>query len=421
MFKENRKNFVKEMDDSSLYIAFAGKAALRTADQFYPFTPKRNFYYLTGIEEPVVMLTIFKNAEGEATETLYLERYDELVAKWDGAALNKEDAEEISGIEKFREIEQFESDIARILFNVDKLNVLIDLENRYFAPGHTPEMLFAARIRDSYPHIVVENAYPVLAKLRTVKSKAEVKQIKKACQLTGEALKLMMQNSKPGMMEYEYTAYFEYHMRMAGITEPGFGTIAASGKNATILHYKKNTDKTNDGDLILFDLGARCGLYSADISRTFPVNGVFSPRQKELYNIVLGALEKVCAKIKPGVKHKELNEAVLEHYEKELKRIGLIKEKEEIVKYYYHGVSHHLGLDVHDAFRMKDGELKKGMVLTVEPGLYIAEENIGIRIEDNVLVTSEGCEVLSAGIARTVQEIEAVMAKKPVPRNKRVK
>jgi Xaa-Pro aminopeptidase len=235
----------------------------------------------------------------------------------------------------------------------------------------------------------------------------------------------MMRHAKPGMMEYEFTAYFDFYLRMAGVTEHAFKTISASGKNAAVLHYTDNKDKTKDGDLILFDLGASWGYYAADISRTFPVNGKFSPRQKELYDIVLEAQRKVIGKIKHGLPFKELNEIVLEHYAKELKRIGLIKEKDEIAKYYYHRVSHHLGLDVHDPSRMKDELLKKGMVLTVEPGLYIAEEGIGIRIEDNVLVTENGCEVLSEDIPRTTDEIEELMRDKlnslKIPAEKRIK
>lgn len=420
MFKDNRKRFCKELEGPSLYIGFAGKAPLRSADQFYAFTPRRNFYYLTGLEAPMVILTIYKDKAGEITETLYLERYDELVAKWDGAVLGEEKAKDVSGIEKFALLENFERDVSQLLFGVDKLKVLMDLENRYFAPGETPEARFAARIRDSYPHIPIENAFYILTKLRAIKSKDEIKCLQKACDITGEALKLLMEKSKPGMMEYEYTAYFDYHLRMSGVKESAFNTIAAAGKNATILHYRDNDAKAKDGDLILFDLGAEWGYYAADISRTFPVNGVFTKRQKELYNIVLEAQEKVIAKIKPGLPYKELNETVLEHYAKELRRVKLIKETDkkkaeaEVAQYYYHGVGHRLGLDTHDppVGKGKDFELKKGMVLTIEPGLYVAEENIGIRIEDDVLVTADGCQVLSAGIIKTVKDIEEFMGKR---------
>jgi len=411
MFKKNREKFINQMENGVIYIAFAGKNHPRTADQPYPFTPRRNFYYLTGIKDPVIILTIFKDADGKVIETLYLERYDEKVAKWDGAVINTEKAQELSGIENFREIERFETDMGRLFFSTDALKVQMDLENRYFASGTTAEGRFAAKIKDSYPHIVIENAYPAIVRLRTTKSDEEVALIKKACGITGEAIVKMMQNSRPGMMEYELTAHFDFHLRMSGVKETSFSTIAASGRNATILHYQTNDAQTKDGDLILFDLGAQWNYYAADISRTFSENGKSTERQKELYNIVLAVQKKVIGMMKDGVEYKDLNQAVKDYYAVELKRIGLIKEDAEVSKYYYHGVSHHLGLDVHDPNRMTDGILRKGMVLTVEPGLYVAEENIGIRIEDNVLVTEDGAVVLSEGIPKTVEEIEAVMKK----------
>lgn len=409
-FKENRRRFTKEMDDNSLFIAFAGKAGQSTGDQFYPFTPKRNFYYLTGVDSPGVMLVIHKDTQGTVKETLYLERFDPVAAKWNGAPLAREAAEALSDIENYRLIEDFETDIARFLFSVDKIKVCMDMETRGFNMPTSSEVKFAGKIKKSYPFIEIVNVHGILAKLRSIKSKAEVKNIEKAIEITKGGLYLMFKNSKPGMAEYEYVAYFDYHLRKCGVTEHAFNTIAASGVNATILHYSDNNTKTNDGDLILFDLGAAYNHYSADITRTIPVNGKFTERQKELYNIVLDANLKVVSKIKPGLPMKELNEIVVDHYAKELKRIGLIKDRAEVSKYYYHGVSHPLGLDTHDASRGRDSELKKGMVITVEPGLYIEEEKIGIRIEDDVLVTDDGCEVLSQDIIRTVEDIEALMA-----------
>ncbi|MCL2407718.1 MAG: aminopeptidase P family protein [Defluviitaleaceae bacterium] len=426
MFKEHRTNFAKELPSNSLYIAFAGNAVLRTADQHYPFTPNRNFFYLTGLENPAIILLIDKNAQGEATETLYLEAYDELVAKWDGAVLNEERAKELSGVEKFRPLDRFERDMAMKFHNTDGLTLWMDFENRYFNPGpqNAAAFKFAKKVKENYPYIALHSAFPTLARLRTIKSKSEVKLMKEAIKITGKGIENIMKNSKPGMMEYEFTAHFDFQLRVNGVKEHAFNTIAASGKNATILHYGENNCKTQNGDLILFDLGAQYGYYAADISRTFPVNGKFTDRQKELYNIVLGAQEKVFALMKHGTKYSALNAAVIDHYVKELSRIGLIKEKDEtkaraeVAKYYYHGVSHHLGLDVHDVARMKDGELKKGMVFTVEPGLYIAEENIGIRIEDNVLIKEDGCEILSDMIPKTVEEIEAIMAGKAISKKK---
>ncbi len=217
-----------------------------------------------------------------------------------------------------------------------------------------------------------------------------------------------MTNAKPGMMEYEIEANFDYVLKCNGVTDYAFHTIAASGVNATVLHYSQNNTKTQEGDLILFDLGAQWNYYNADITRTFPLNGKFTERQKEIYNIVLKAMEDTMAVIRPGVPFSKLNETTRASLAEGLKGIGLIKEDSELSRYYFHGVSHYLGLDTHDV-GSGEMELKPGMVLTVEPGLYIEEEKIGIRIEDDVLVTDSGYENLSKDIIKTIEDIEAFM------------
>ena len=243
-----------------------------------------------------------------------------------------------------------------------------------------------------------------------IKEDCEIEKIEKAIDITKKGIYAMMSNSKSGMMEYEIEAYFDFELKRNGVKDYAFKSIAASGKNGTVLHYSDNNCKTNDNDLILFDVGAQWGYYNGDITRTFPVNGKFTPRQKEIYNIVLEGQRKVIKAIKPGLEFKRLNEILKEHYALELKKIGLISCDDEVSKYYYHSVSHMLGLETHDVGRHNEGLLQEGMVFTVEPGLYIAEEEIGIRIEDNIVVTSDGCRILSKDIIRTVDEIESFMA-----------
>lgn len=220
----------------------------------------------------------------------------------------------------------------------------------------------------------------------------------------------MMRNAKPGMAEYEIEAYFDFELKRRGVKDFAFKSIAASGINASVLHYSDNNSVTKDGDLILFDVGAQWNYYNGDITRTFPVNGRFTQRQREIYDIVLEGQRKVIKAIKPGTEFKRLNEILIQHYGCELKKIGLIENDSEVSKYYFHSVSHMLGLETHDAGRHNEGILKEGMVFTVEPGLYIPEEEIGIRIEDNVIVTKDGCRVLSKDIIRTADEIEKFMA-----------
>lgn len=408
-FIQNRKKFIKEMQDNSILIMFAGDMTPKRGDEFYKFTPKRNFYYLTGIDQPNIILTIYKKDSNKSETTLYLERFDEIQARWVGAVLDEEIAEKKSGIKKFKFADEFNAEIAGLIFSNNIGKVYMDLENRRWNAPLIDDVAFANELKTRYPAVYLIDAYYIFSNLRIRKTKAEVINIQKAIKITGEGLNLMMCNCRPGMMEYEIEAYFDYTLKRHGVKDKAFQTIAASGKNAAILHYDKNDSKTVDGDLILFDLGAQVGYYSADISRTFPVGGKFTQRQKELYNIVLDGQKMVIDAIKPGVLFSRLNDIINDYYFKELRKIGLIETKDDVSKYFFHGIGHMLGLETHDIGRYREGKLEKGMVLTVEPGLYIKEEGIGIRIEDDIVVTDKGCQVLSKDIIKTVEEIESFM------------
>jgi Xaa-Pro aminopeptidase len=397
------------MHENSILILFSGEPAPKCGDELYPFTPKRNFYYLTGIDAPRILLTIYKKDNDTVETTLYLERFDEIQAKWVGAVLGKDEAKKKSGIDGFGYTDDFKTTVTSLIFTENIKYVYMDMENRHWDQKSSKDIAFANDIRRRFPAVDLMNAYYIFGSLRIKKSKDEIRHIQNAIKITGEGLNLMMRNSRPGMMEYEIEAYFDYTLKRRGVKDRAFATIAASGKNATVLHYNENNAKTNDGDLILFDLGAQIGYYSADITRTFPVSGKFSERQKTLYNIVLGGQKKVIDAIKPGIPFASLNDIIKDYYYKELKKIGLIEKKEDVSKYYYHSIGHMLGLETHDIGRSRESILQKGMVFTVEPGLYIEDEAIGIRIEDDVVVTDKGCEVLSADIIKTVEEIEAFM------------
>ncbi|MBU1140966.1 MAG: Xaa-Pro dipeptidase, partial [Firmicutes bacterium] len=247
----------------------------------------------------------------------------------------------------------------------------------------------------------------ILAELRTVKDQTEIEQVKKAIEITNQGLFRIMQSLKPGIAEYQAEAEFNYILNQHRVS-PSFNTIVAGGKNATILHYVDNAEKISDGNLVLFDLGVACGNYCSDITRVYPVNGKFSDRQKAIYEVVLKANKETIEWLRPGVtlhEFKEYGKAILIEGAKEL---GLIKEDEEINKYYYHGLGHYLGLDVHDIGNYS-AVIPEGALITVEPGLYIAEEGIGIRIEDDVVVTKDGTINLSKSIIKEISDIEAFM------------
>ncbi|HEU5138722.1 MAG TPA: aminopeptidase P family protein [Bacillales bacterium] len=408
-FVRNREKLAEKLEDESLTIMFAGEAPPRSADEEYHFVPNRNFYYITGIERPKMVFAA-KKIGGKTEEMLFIEEGDPVMAKWVGANMTKEEAKEASGIDKIFYLDKLTNHVHMALQGegIEKVNLNLELQN-WDAPL-TEAHHFAKTLQEKYPHVSIGNVYGTICQLRLVKSPEEVEKIRKAIKITREGIENIMQHAEPGKMEYELEAHFNYTLQSNGIKEHAFPTIAATGKNATILHYGENNAKTEDGDLVLFDLGAAYQYYSADLTRTFPVNGKFSDRQKQLYNIVLKALKETTEMIKPGVEFSELNKHTKKVLAEGCMKIGLIEKEEDIQKYYYHGVSHSMGLDTHDVGRYRNLSLEPGMVFTVEPGLYVEEENIGIRIEDDVLVTEDGHENLSEKMIRTVEDIEAYMA-----------
>jgi len=408
-YVNTRKKIMDNVQDNSLFILFSGKAPHRSADADYDFIVNKNFFYMVGIEREKFILLIEKR-NNELKETLFIDKVSPIEEKWTGFRMKEDEARSISGIENIKAVKDFNTYINTVLFNGDFLNIYLDLERQAWDADETISFKFAKDITDRYPHINIYNSYNIIAKSRMIKEKEEIEMIRKAIEITNQGIRKMMENSKPGMMEYQLEAYFDFEIKTLGAKRHAFKTIAASGKNGIVLHYGENNCEMKDGDLILFDLGAEYNNYCADISRTFPVNGKFTERQKEIYNIVLKSQLETIKAVEPGIPYKELNNVTRRVLIEECKKIGLIKEDEEISKYYYHGVSHYLGLDTHDVGD-RNVNLQPGMVLTIEPGLYIEEEGIGIRIEDNVVVTEDGCEVLSKDIIKTVEEIEALMNK----------
>jgi Xaa-Pro aminopeptidase len=403
----NRKKLYDKMSDGTAVICFSGEAAVKLGDENYAFTPNRNFYYLTGLDEEKLVFFAFKK-DNKTQEYIFVQRSDEVKAKWVGAVITPEEAEDISGVKEIKYIDEYKETVSNILFGKRISSVYLDLENRDFKTV-TPAFSAAEDIRKNYPYINIENLHFVMAELRMIKEPCEVDEIRRAIDITKNGVYAMYKNAKPGMYEYQAEAYFDFELKKAGVRDFAFKSIVASGKNGTVLHYSDNDSIMEDGSLVLCDVGAQWNYYNGDITRTFPVNGKFTPRQRQIYDIVLGGHDLIIDTIRDGVEFASLNEILKKYYAEELKKIGLIKDDSEVSKYYYHGVSHLLGLETHDVGRHNEGLLREGMVLTVEPGLYIEEENIGIRIEDDVLVLKNGCEVLSKDIIRTADDIEKYM------------
>lgn len=407
-FAKNRSKLIEKLEDNSMVILFAGKAPKKSADEAYFFTPNRNFYYLNGIDKANIISIIIKS-KTKVEENIFIEKSDPVMEKWVGKTISEEKARELSGINTIYYLEDFDEKIHKIISNFSIENIYLDLERDSWKDQESYVQLYAKTITMKYPQLRIKNVYPEICKLRTIKSDEEISEIKEAIKITGEGIKNLIRNASPNMKEYELEAYFDFILKSNGIKDFAFKTIAASGKNATVLHYSKNSSTVREGELVLLDLGAQYNYYNGDISRTFPISGKFTDRQKQIYNIVLKAQLNTINSIKAGISFKELNLITRKTLLEELSKIGLAKDDTELSNYYYHGVSHFLGLDTHDVGE-RDTLLKAGMILTVEPGLYIEEESIGIRIEDNILVTEDGFINLSENIIKTVEDIEAFMS-----------
>lgn len=406
---KNRNKLMENIENNSMVILFAGNAPKKTGDELYEFTPNRNFYYLTGIQEQEHIIILSKVKE-TLSEKLFLKDLDLDSEMWNGKTLRDNEGKEISGIEDVVYMKNFNAHIHKTINDTESISLYLDLDREAIDEEDSVANIFARKVRNKYPQIIIKNLSKKIAPLRMIKSEEEIEDMKKAIEITIQGVKSLMKNAKVGMKEYELEAYFDFECKVKGVKDYAFKTIAASGKNATILHYVKNDSELKDGDLILFDLGAQWNLYNADITRTFPVNGKFTDRQKEVYEAVLRVNKAVIQKIKPGVNYKELNTWATELIADECIKLGIIKEKDEVRKYYWHSIGHSLGLDTHDVEPQgRDFLFAEGMVFTVEPGIYIGEENIGIRIEDDVLVTKYGCEVLTKNMIKEVSEIEGYM------------
>lgn len=411
IYKINRNNLLDKIKDNSIVILFAGKAIQKTGDQNYPFTPNRNFYYLTGIKEEEHILVMSK-INGVKSSKLYIKDINLELEKWNGKTIRKEEAIEVSAVDEVKFKSQFDADIHGMITMKEEINLYLDLERIGLNGNEKISHKFANEIVIKYPQVRVNNIYSKIGELRLRKSEEEVEKIKKAIEITKSGIERLMTEARVGMKEYELEAYFDFNCKLKEATDLAFTTIAAAGKNATTLHYIDNNAELKDNDLILFDLGAEYNCYNADISRTFPVNGKFTVRQKEVYNSVLKVNEEIIKSIKPGIRYKDINEKATDLIADECIKLGLIEDKKDVKKYYYHSIGHSLGMDTHDIETPhRDITFEPGVVFTVEPGIYIEEEGIGIRIEDDILVTEDGAINLSSDIIKTVDEIEAFMKK----------
>ena len=407
---ENRRNKLFDlMKENSIAIIFAGTSKIATEDEYYPFVVNNCFYYLTEIQQENSVLLLVKGV-GEKKVYLFVDEYNELKEKWTGKRLTYEQASKISGIENVYSSANFENMLNLCLNNQDNQYgsigaAYIDLTPEIKIGDAKSTQSFAEELSRSHKGLEILDVKPMITALRMVKSEYEVDCLRKAIALTHRGIIYTLNNLRPGKYEYEVADDFEMYGRTLNREGLAFDTIVAYGKNATCLHYPQQTDKVGESGLILFDLGYNYGGYSADISRTFPVNGKFEGVAKLIYETVLNCNKAVIEYLHPGITNKDAQDFTKEFLKNECVRVGLMTDDEDIVKYYYHGVSHSLGLDTHDS-QDRNKPYEVGNVVTVEPGLYFAKHGVGVRIEDDVLITGSVNDVLSRDIPKEVEDIE---------------
>jgi Xaa-Pro aminopeptidase len=416
MFTQRRDQYFNEVKDLSISFLFSGVAPQKSNDQNYHFSVNRNFFYLTGIKQQNVVLMMVKGNE-KTDSFIFIEKIDPVKALWDGAGLTFEEASQQAEVplEHVKDITELNSYLNGLLSTNRRAvyglmdSVYLDLERQSENSLPTKAHMFADEIKAKYAYVNIKTNQLILAELRTVKDEFEIEQVKKAVEITKTGIERIMSKMKPGLFEYELQAEYNYVLNK-NRTTPSFDTIAASGKNATVLHYIDNDSKIPENQLVLFDLGVDYDYYCSDVTRTIPSSGKFTKRQKEVYEVVLEANKKSIEWLRPGVTIKEFNDYGKKILIEGAKKLGLIKEDSEISKYYYHSLGHYLGLDVHDVGNYAK-PIPEGALITIEPGLYIAEEGIGIRIEDDVVVTKDGAINLTKDIIKEVADIEAFMKK----------
>ena len=422
LFIRNREAFMKRMRPQSIAIFHSNDLYTSNGDATYRFTQDSNLYYLTGIDQEEVILVLFPDApKAVLREMLFIRKSDEHTQIWEGWKYSKEEAREVSGIETVYYYPAFEQTIRRLLYHFDHIYLDINEQGNNHPLTRSAAHRLAEKFRHELPTHQLLRASNILADLRTIKSTEEINQLRKAIDITGKAFDSVLKRMQPGMYEYEIEAEILYEFYRNGAQGPAFDTIVAGGKRACTLHYVHNDHQLASGSLILMDFGAKYGNYCADMSRTVPANGRFTNRQREIYQAVLDTLLYACSQLTVGNDFDTYNTHVGTFITEKLLILGLLtsdevaeKDKEKPTaykKYLMHGISHFLGLDTHDEGN-RYSTFEAGMLLTCEPGIYIPEEGIGIRLENDILITPDGPVDLMEGIPLYPDEIENAMQDK---------
>ena len=418
LFIENRKNFVSSIEPKSITLFNSNDQMPRNGDSTFFFRQNSDIFYLTGIAQENTILVIFPECPDENyREALFIKKTSPQIAVWEGNKHTLEEASEISGIKKVYWNEEFSTILPLLMNRCKHCYLNLNENDRFNSPVVYKELRFANEMRASYPATQFERSGPIMAALRAVKADIEIEQMKVAMDITEKAFRRLLKFVKPGVMEYEIEAEIAHEFLKNGAAGNAYYPIIASGAGSCVLHYDKNDQECKDGDVILMDFGAEYANYAADLTRTLPINGKFTDRQKDVYEAVLRVMKEVTKLLVPGTILDEYHKEVGKVMEKELIQLKLITEYDvknqdpknpAYKKYFMHGTSHFLGLDVHDIGNRHE-PMKEGMVFTCEPGIYIPEENLGIRLENDLVIKAGEPLDLMASIPIEIDEIETLM------------
>lgn len=420
IFINNRKRFIKEMKPNSIAIFVSNDEWPMNGDAIHRFKQNSDLFWLSGISQEDSMVILFPdNPDPKYREVLVLVRPNELKEKWDGKRLRKHEATEISGITSIVWLDSLDALLQTWIHLADHIYLDTNENDRKASLIKSREYRFVDEMQSRYPLHHYLRAAKLMKELRSIKTKEEIEVLQKAIDITDVTFRRLLKFIKPGVMEYEIEAEILHSFLSQRATGEAYGSIIASGDRARTLHYVSNNNECKDGELILMDFGAEYGSYCADLTRTVPVNGKFSRRQKTVYNACLDLHDYAKRLLKPGISIADYTDKVGEEATQQFLKIGLLKkadvknedkENRAYRKYLYHGISHHLGIDVHD-LGTRTEPIKAGMVFTVEPGIYIEEEQMGVRIENNLWITKNGNIDLMKNIPITVEDIEALMSR----------
>lgn len=404
----NREELYKKLPSGTLLVLFSGEEIRKTNDEYYPFFADRNFVYLTGLTCKDAVLLAAKDGDGAVKESIYILPPDALAERWTGVRVKPQEAQDISGVPDIRFCQEFESDLRKLAAGGNYGWLYLDLYRLSASDIDRPAHKLLRYAGLHMPYLQIGNANILARELRLIKKPCEIEALRKAEEITKAGILAMMTHSRPGMYEYQYKAEFDHALGQFGPQGPGFPSIISAGKNNFCIHYYGYQGQAQDGDMVLNDVGAQYDNLITDVSRGWPCNGRYSDRQRLLYECALATSDHMFRTVKPGMRMADVDASIKKYNCERLKDAGVLSSPDEIGTYMWHGGAHHIGFDVHDMVKTPE-VIGPGMVFCIDVGIYHEEWGIGFRLEDNCLVTENGCENLSAGIPRTIADIEAVM------------